>query len=100
MIGTDKCNDITSNRRVRAGEALFNCRKSEIYRPVEEPDRAAYRAHACHLCRKWIYVFFRAARGMKPNLSRLASNDRNFARDLNPLGDQPCHSKPPLSSER
>src|SRR5260370_38137378 len=34
---------------------------------------------------------------MKPNLSRLASDDRNIVRDGDPLCYRPCHSKPPIS---
>src|SRR6266404_6426801 len=40
--------DIADERRVRACEALFDSGKSEIYRAVEQPDRAARRAHTCH----------------------------------------------------
>jgi hypothetical protein len=100
VIGAGQGDDIAGDRRVRAREALFDSGKSEIYRAVKQPDRAARRAHTCHRCREWIYGFFRASRGMKPNLSRLASDDRNIARDVDPLRDQPCHLKPPLPSER
>ena len=43
VIGADQGDDIADERRVRAREALFNSRKSEIYRAVEQPDRAARR---------------------------------------------------------
>ena len=62
VIGADQGDDIAGERRVRAREALFNSGKSEIYRAVEQPDRAARRAHARHRRREWIYVLFRAAR--------------------------------------
>src|SRR4029077_20137308 len=100
VIGAHQGYDIADERRVRAREALFDSGKSEIYRSVEQSDRAARRAHTCHRCREGIYGFFRASRGMKPNLSRLASDDRNIARDVDPLRDQPCHLEPPLPRER
>src|SRR6266849_5969709 len=59
VIGADQGDDIAGERRVRAREALFNSRKSEIYRAVEQPDRAAPRADARHRRREWIYAFFR-----------------------------------------
>ena len=94
VIGADQGDDIAGDRRIGACETLFDSSKSEIDRAVEQPDRAARRAVTGHRCREWICVFFRVSRGMKPNLSRLASNDRNIVRDLDPLRDKPCHSKP------
>src|SRR5262245_21281975 len=75
VIGADQGDDVADDRRVRAREALFNSGKSKIYRAVEQTDRAARRTHARHRHCEWICVFPRAARGMKPNFSRLASND-------------------------
>src|SRR5262249_1958382 len=96
VIRTDQGDDITGYRRVRGCEALFNSSKSEIYRTVEEPNRAARRACARHRRCEWICLLGRD--GMKPNLSRLASDDRNIAADVNPLRDQLCHVKPPTSA--
>ena len=48
-------------------------------------DRAARRTRARHRRRERIQLFFRVTEAMKPNLSRLASNDRNIVRDVHPL---------------
>ena len=96
VIGTDQSDDISGDRRLRAREALFNADKPEIYRAVEQTDSTARRTHARHRHCEWICDFFRAARGMKPDLSRLASDDRNIVSDLDPLRDQLCHLKLPL----
>ena len=73
VIGPDQRDDIAGKRELRAREALFNSGKSEIYRAVEEPDRAALRTDARHRPREWIDVLFRAAQAVKPNLSRLSA---------------------------
>src|SRR4029453_15105350 len=85
VIGADQGDDVADDRRVRAREALFNSGKSEIYRAVEQPDRAPRRTRARHRRCERIYLFCRAAWGMKPNLTRLASNDRNIVRDVDPF---------------
>jgi hypothetical protein len=83
-----------------ARESLFNFGKTEIERAVEEPDRAAWRPRTRHRRRKWIYVLFRPARRVKPNLTRLASDNRSVARDVDPLREQLRHLKPPVLSVR
>src|SRR5262249_49115787 len=100
VIGTDQGDDITGERRLGAREALFNSGKSEIYRGVEQPDRAARRTRAAHRRREGIYVLFRAARGMKPNLSRLASDDRNIPPALDPPRARLRHPRLPIPALR
>ena len=41
VIGADEGDDITGDGGLRARETLFNCGEREIYRAVEQPDRAA-----------------------------------------------------------
>src|SRR5262245_59451894 len=97
VIRADQGDDIADDRRVRAREALFNSDKCEIYRAVEKANRAPRRTHARHRRGERIYFLFRAGRVMKPNLSRLTSNDGNIACDVDPLRDQLRHSITPIS---
>src|SRR5262249_47862881 len=91
VIGADQGDDIAGERRLWTREALFNSDKCEIYRAIEQPDRAARRTRPRHRHREWIHVFLRASRCMKPTLSRRASDDRNIVRDVNPLRYYPSH---------
>src|SRR5690349_3976003 len=92
VIGAHECDDITRDRRIWACSATFDPGKSEIDGCIKQPDRAARRAVPGHRLCEWIDAFFRAVRTIKPDLSRLASDDRNIALELNPLRDWPRHS--------
>src|SRR5215472_5849341 len=96
VIRADQGDDITGEGRLRMREALFNFVEPEIYRAIEETDSAARRTATRHRRREWICALFRTLTGMKPNLSRLASDDRNVVSDVDPLRDHLCHSIPPL----